>query len=141
MDNEVIKIFSEMVIPGDKDREYPRGSKADLIHFVEKFGKSELISQFNNIIRDLSLKTHKRESSELSKDEIRGLILKMKVKHFRLINELTILLCESYYSDRQIRAKIGLTTDSPFPNGNNSSEIDYLLLESVFEKGKIYRDI
>ena len=79
MDNEVIKIFSEMVIPGDKDREYPRGSKADLLHFVEKFGKSELISQFNNIIRDLSLKTHKRESSELSKDEIRGLILKMKV--------------------------------------------------------------
>jgi hypothetical protein len=50
------------------------------------------------------------------------------------------ILCEYFESPRVLGA-LGLRTESPFPNGSQIPEINFDLLEPVYNRGKIFRDI
>jgi hypothetical protein len=134
-----ISALAETIIPGEKDSGILSGSQVNFISFLEKNNKLELVKTFKSNIEISFRKDFESNLWEESEDTLKKYLIKSKRKNFRLLNEISVLLCECYYSDIRALKKLKLPVDPPFPNGNIIKEIDLSILEDVYNRGKIYR--
>lgn len=134
-----ISVLAETIIPGEKESGILSGSQVNFISFLEKNNKLELVKIFKRNIEKSFKKDFESDLWEESDDVLKKYLIKSKRKNFRLLNDISVLLCECYYSNIRALKKLKLPVDPPFPNGNIIKEIDLSILEDVYNRGKKYR--
>jgi hypothetical protein len=134
-----ISVLAETIIPGEKESGILSGSEVNFISFLEKNNKLELVKIFKRNIEKSFEKDFESDLWEESDDVLKKYLIKSKRKNFRLLNDISVLLCECYYSNIRALKKLKLPVDPPFPNGNIIKEIDLSILEDVYNRGKKYR--
>ena len=75
-------------------------------------------------------------------DEIQKLqaINACKLEDVRLFSTMVGHLLKAYYTAPSVLMKIRSGSVPPFPGGNYLEEDDWSILESVYERGQIYRE-
>jgi len=137
--NNFILALSEIIIPGSIEKDILCSSQVDFYDFLKSNNKLDLIKIYKDNIEKSFIEEYEKSIYEESDESIKRYLVKSKRKNFRLLNEISVLLCECYYSDYDALNKLNLPTEAPFPTGNIIQEIDLTILEDVYNRGKVYR--
>lgn len=135
------KILLDIIIPPDNTSGLDGGSS---INLQLALGDDEYLAMLNNFIKILeqtSKESNVASPELLSEQNLVSLIHKAKLKNFRFFNHIASILSEFYYLNKDNRKALNLKTLPPFPEGNIIQDIDLTILEPVFNKGKIYREL
>ena len=129
-----------LIIPANEDDKMTSANDVGFFSYMENVNIESFIQELLNTIIDESHNNYGQEFFALSSDEQLQLINVLKRKHLRLFNSLTNHVFQCYYQNDNVLEAIGVEAQPPFPNGYFVEEGDILLLESVYNRGKIYRD-
>lgn len=128
--DRVLKNFNEIldiIIPECKDRSLPSASQI-------KFDKIVKLNDFYIKIFDSLIEFDNVENQKFD-------YKKFKKNNFKLIYELSLEVLKFYYSNETVLKIISKNSVPPFPNGNQIEKGNIMLLEEVYNKGKIYKEI
>lgn len=132
-------LLAGIIIPRDDNA--LSGSDVEFYKFMKKYEKLYLLENYK---KNIEISFEQLTGDSLYKKNhtvITDYIIKTKRKNFRLLNEISVLLCECYYSNIEALKNINLPINPPFPEGNIIQNIDLSILEDVYNRGKKYRDI
>lgn len=134
-----INIISRTIIPGDKSKGILSGEEVNFYEFLDKNNKVSLIDDYYQKIEeyfetDTNIKFHLATDTDIQK-----YVDKSKRKYYRVLNDISLLLCECYYSNSKALSSLKLPVKPPFPEGYELQDIDLSILEVVYNRGKIYR--
>jgi hypothetical protein len=88
-----------------------------------------------------AVKLFGKQLNDFDDVDLKRLVVECRDLWFRYIRLVApIILCEYFESPAVLRA-LDLRTESPFPNGSKMPEIDFDLLEPVYNRGKLFRDV
>jgi hypothetical protein len=79
--------------------------------------------------------------ADMDSNERLAAINACKLVNVRLFSNFVTHLLKCYYTSPNVLVKIGAGSVPPFPLGNILLQDDLTILESVYERGKCYRDI
>jgi hypothetical protein len=99
-----------------------------------------LISQLYTI-NQLSNDTFIVEFKELTKDERKKFISQNQTLWNEFISRIRSQVLIFYFQNPSVIEALGLEFRPPFPGGYNVSQGDWDLLEPVYIRGKIYKDV
>ena len=136
----VLKELFDYVIPAGSNNVMPRASF--LFDYNAIFSSSDVLvlKMVLSLVSDYSVSQYGKEYVELSITDKQLIMKTLKQKSNRKFNELAFIIMRHYYTNDIILEAIGVKSRPPFPEGNSIPEGDMLLFESVYEKGKIFRD-
>jgi hypothetical protein len=129
-----------LIIPANEDYKMPSANDVGFSLYIENVNIKPFIQEVLIAIIDEAHNNYGQAFFTLSLDEQLQLINVLKRKHLRLFNSLTNHVFQCYYQNDNVLEAIGVDARPPFPNGYFVEEGDVLLLESVYYRGKIYRD-
>tara|TARA_B100000315_G_scaffold207017_1_gene201652 strand:+ start:800 stop:1264 length:465 start_codon:yes stop_codon:yes gene_type:complete len=129
-----------LIIPASENGKMPSANDVGFFTFMENENIESFIQEVLIMIIDASNNNYNQEFSMLSADIQLRLIDRLRRKHVRLFTSLINHVFQCYYQNDDVLEGIGMEARPPFPKGYFVEEGDILLLESVFERGKIYRD-
>ena len=134
-----LKLISSMIIPGNPSKGILSGSEVNFYQYLKDHNKFNLLTKYIENMTKTYEEEHQKKLLDCQEEEIENYIIKSRRKNFRVLNEISVLLCECYYTDASALTGLGLTCKPPFPEGNIVHEIDLTLLEGVYNRGTIYR--
>ncbi len=136
----VLKELFDYVIPTRSNNVMPGASF--LFDFGAILSASDILvlKKVLSQISDFSVSKYGKEYVELSIIDKRIILKTLKQKSSRNFNESAFIIMRHYYTNDIILEAIGVKSRPPFPEGNSILEGDMLLFESVYERGKIFRD-
>jgi hypothetical protein len=128
-----VSFFQEIldaIIPADANSGLPSLKEIGFEQtvFVDSF-YAELFDEIKSFIN----------SKEFIPNECRPDIFKKE--KFKYFHELSLRGINAYYTNEEVLSILHLASVPPFPNGNFVPEGDLLLLEPVFLRGNIYREV
>lgn len=135
-----LNFILNMIIPVSEDGKLPSAADVNFESYIEKNNISFWISQGLQIIDDEAKDKYGSAFSILSSTEKYSLIESLKRKLFRFFGDVTTQIVCCYYQDDRVLNAIGLEARAPFPIGFFPKDGDFTLLESVYDRGKLYRD-
>ena len=124
----------DIIIPPDAAKGLPGGSQTG---FQPDTSHWESLKILNNS----SIARFEKRFHDLSYDE-RLIVANIALKtHRTFFIQIAKKLAEHYYQHDDVSRAIGLWKTPPFPEGYNVEEGDLSLLESVYLRGSIYRNV
>ena len=129
-----------LIIPASEDGKMPGANDVGFFSYINNENVLSFIKEGLIRIIDESHNHYDREFSALSVAQQSELVNGLKRVLFRFFKNLTTHVVQCYYQHDDVLKAIGLEARPPFPKGYEVEEGDILLLESVYYRGKIYRD-
>ncbi len=130
-----------LMIPGDSHRNLPSGSYVDLEVILQMENKLEtailLAEQFSEIVHEKLNKT----LVQLTVGEFDEICRGFRTQIDPILKAIGPSLLKAYYTDPNVQEAIGNGDTPPFPNGRNIYAGNIELLEPVFNRGLVYRNI
>ena len=130
----------DLMIPADRERGLPSGSEVDISRVLPAHLKVEDLGRLAQQV-NLLASSQDRNLLDLTDGTFHELILKNRSKIDPILREIGKYLLMSYYTDSLVRDVIGVGARPPFPAGYPVHKGDLSLLESVFERGPIFRKV
>ena len=124
----------DLMIPADPIRGLPSGSCVG-------FQPSPLAWENLKILDEASMQKHEKTFASIIRPQQIELIKSLKRPQQTSFSRLARLLAECYYSQPEVARIIGAGEEPPFPEGYRVEEGDLSLLEPVYLRGRIYRDV
>ena len=137
----MIAIVLDTILPGDAARQLPPASRIDFAGYQLRYGCADVVTAFMALLTELAQTHHENTFAELSPEQRLALVNRCKVRNIRLFSSFVTHCFRAYYADASVLQAIGAGAVPPFPQGNPMPSDDWTLLEPVFERGKIYRDL
>jgi hypothetical protein len=136
-----LKIIIDTLLPGDAALGMPSASLIDFDFYLKQHNLTEVSIDFIEMLDKVCTEKIGRTFSELDGVQKMQAINACKLVDVRLFSAMIEHLLKAYYTSPSILMKIRAGSIPPFPNGNSIEENDWSNLETVYEKGKIFRDI
>ena len=130
-----------LIIPPSDDGRMPGAGDVGFLSYLHRENLVSWIREGLIGIIEESHNLHNREFSMLSLFEQRQLIDRLRRRHFRFFSRLATEVMKCYYQHDHVLKAIGLEVSPPFPQGYMLEDGDLTLLEPVYERGKIYREL
>lgn len=137
---QTLLALSNLIIPSNLERGMPGAADVGIVSYVQNEGHTSWVLDGLRSIVEESHKVHESEFSALTPAEQGSLIDGLRRKLIRFFINITNLVVECYYQHDDVLEAIGLEARTPFPDGYLVEEGDLTLLESVCERGNIYRE-
>ena len=140
MISDVSTLFS-LMIPSDHGRHLPSGS--EIMELMDRINLGQLpdvVAASERVVFQI------QEDMGLALCDVTPAQFEAFVKAHRAIvdKELRLIgdqLMRSYYTDSRVQDAIGGSSRAPFPGGFKMPENSLDLLEEVFNRGSIYKDV
>ena len=129
-----------LIIPASEDGKMPGANDVGFLSYINNENVLSFIKEGLIRIIDESHNHYDQEFSALSDVQQSEIVNGLKRELFRFFKNLTTHVVQCYYQHDDVLKAIGLEARPPFPKGYEVEEGDILLLESVYYRGKIYRD-
>lgn len=133
------KVLFNSIIPPNKDESLPGLGDLDFYKYIKESSKESLLDKIILILEAKSEELFSSNLKDLGESDFKKILKSSISKNFRDFNSLALLGCDYYYTNVTVREKLKLTIKPPFPDGNFVKEVDFSVLEQVYNKGKIYR--
>ena len=138
---EQLKLLIDTLLPGDILLKIPSGVQAGLINFLFDMGLNEHCNLFLNALEEISKQKYLKDWFTLDASERLLCVEWIRRTNRQLSDEILTKCLQGYYSSLLVLNKINVGSIPPFPGGNHLNEDDWQLLENVFNKGAIYRNV
>jgi len=129
-----------LIIPPSEDGKMPSAADVGFFAYMHSENIVPWIREGLLSIVEESYTKYGQEFSVLSASEQTQLIDRLRRILSRFFSRLTTQVMQCYYQHDHVLEAIGLGARPPFPQGYRVEEGDLTLLESVYERGKLYRD-
>jgi hypothetical protein len=138
--HESFKKLLDLMIPGDPAQGLPAGSEVDISRaLIDDTTVNELTELSLQI--EMLLTEHGKSLARLEDAEFQEFIRQHRAAADPLLRTIGRYLLMGYYTDETVRAAIGVGSRAPFPLGYAVHEGNLELLEPVFERGPIFREV
>lgn len=140
-DPQAIERILQTLIPDSDDGSIPGAARViEAESLLLIFGAPETQTLFEQL-NDAARRTNGKNFGDLDVTEVTRCITENRITWSQLARRIGPAVLRAYFGCPQVLAAMGLVTRAPFPEGFVINEIDYDLLEPVFNRGKKYRDI
>jgi hypothetical protein len=131
----------DTIIPEEIDFGMPSAAGIDFESYMAKYGIGELVSLYIDLIEATAEAKLQMRFQDLDGDQRIAVVNATSTKDFRLFSGFVMHVFRAYYTHAEVLAKIGSGSVPPFPTGNVIVQDDWDLLEPVYERGAVYRDV
>lgn len=138
---ELLSLMLETLIPAAPQRGLPSGAKVRFAEFAATKGILPKVVIAVDAIGTLARERHSVEFGALEPAARLALLTDRNQPNAMAIAEMQTYLLHCYYQNPIVVSAIGMEPKAPFPEGYQVEEGDLLLLEPVFLRGKLYRDV
>ena len=135
----MIELFTDTILPGDRELGLPPGSCIDMGAFLEKAGLKAHLEDYFRLLEQLAQDKFNQSFTILAAESRLQIVEQSKRKNNRLANMVILECLKAYYTDAGVLKRLGAGAVPPFPDGNSLEEDDWSLLEPVYERGRMYR--
>jgi hypothetical protein len=137
-------MLSEIIntmIPGDFSLGLPPASDAGVQNYFAQHGLAKLVDEFTQLLEEVALVKCGQAFLSLDVDARLQAINACKLANVRLFSAFLTQVLRAYYTAPEVLRLIGAGSVPPFPSGNELMQDDWSMLEVVFERGKVYREV
>ncbi len=131
----------DSILPADPALGMPAGSSVNLEAHMSRVGLASIIDEFLCLLDKASHESAGRAFTDLSAQERLAAINACRTRDVRLFSAFLTEALRAYYSDPFVLRRLASGATPPFPQGNVLGSDDWSILEPVFERGPIWRDI
>jgi hypothetical protein len=136
-----LDLIVDTLLPGDESRSLPPASRTDFDRYLTRLSLGYISTDFIAMLDKLCSEKFKSSFTDMNSDERIKAVDACKLVNVRLFSDFVTHLLKCYYTSPTVIVKIGAGSVPPFPAGNLMAKDDWTLLESVYERGKCYRDV
>ena len=129
------------MIPNDFDRNLPSGSSVDLEAILSTENMSDDAIKSAEQFSDLVSEKLNKSLDQLTMTEFEDLCRSSRAQVDPILKIVGPLLLKAYYTDPRVQVGLGIGSAPPFPTGISVEAGNLELLESVFNRGSIYRSV
>ncbi|MGE4280052.1 MAG: hypothetical protein AB7G62_10725 [Magnetospirillum sp.] len=126
-------VFLDTILPGDEGLGLPSASAIAVV-LVEW-------DQYAPVLDQLAIEAGGESFLALDAPSRLALVEKSRRKQARLANGVIVAALKAYYTHPQVLHALGAGAVPPFPDGNFLEDDDWSILEPVFERGPIWREV
>ena len=140
-DMKMLPAMIDTILPGDASLGMPPASEAGVATYFAQHGLATLVADFTQLLEGVALA--KCGQAFLSLDAAARLqaINACKLANVRLFSAFLTQVLRAYYTAPEVLRLIGTGSVPPFPSGNELAQDDWSMLEVVFERGQVYREV
>ena len=129
------------MLPGDVSLGMPAASEAGVQSYFEQHDLAALVDDFTQLLGGVALVKCGQAFMSLDAAARLQAINACKLANVRLFSTFLTQVLRAYYTAPEVLRLIGAGSLPPFPSGNELAQDDWSMLESVFERGKVYREV
>ena len=137
----ILDIVLDQMIPEDSTRHKPSAADVGVYEYIAERNPSsfvEIARQLDELDNHAS-SSHNKGYAELSRELQDDALSVFRERDPRFLLNLALQAVECYYLDSRVMASIGLPSRAPYPDGYTVHRGDLTLLDSVRERGQIWR--
>jgi hypothetical protein len=136
-----LKIIIDAMLPGDSELEMPSASEIDFSLYLKQHRLENIAVEFIKILNEVCKDEYAKAFIELGASQKLQAINACRLVNVRVFSAMVNHLLKAYYTAPCVLTKIGAGSVPPFPGGNAMSQDDWTILEPVFERGQVYREV
>jgi hypothetical protein len=136
-----LNLVIDVMLPGDPELRMPSASVIDFDNYVKRHHLEELINDFLSMLEQTCIDKFNQLFSALDLVHRLDAINACKLKNIRVFSAMVSHLLKAYYTSPEVLRKISAGSVPPFPKGNSIDQDDWSLLEAVYERGQMFRDV
>ena len=114
---KMLPAMIDTILPGDASLGMPPASEAGVATYFAQHGLATLVADFTQLLEGVAL------------------------ANVRLFSAFLTQVLRAYYTAPEVLRLIGTGSVPPFPSGNELAQDDWSMLEVVFERGQVYREV
>ena len=141
MSRHLLDTLADLMIPNDFDRNLPSGSSVDLEAILSTENMSDDAIKSAEQFSDLVSEKLNKSLDQLTMTEFEDLCRSSRAQVDPILKIVGPLLLKAYYTDPRVQVGLGIGSAPPFPSGISVEAGNLELLESVFNRGSIYRSV
>lgn len=126
-------VFLDTILPGDEGLGMPQASK--VVAVLADW------DQYAIVLDQLAQEAGGENFAALHAVSRLAVVEKSRRKQARLANGVIVAALKAYYTDENVLRALGAGAVPPFPDGNFLEDDDWSILEPVFERGPIWREV
>ena len=135
-----LHLIIDTMLPCDPELGMPSSSSVNFDAYLVDRNISNVAFEFITMLDKICIKKFSLSFIDLNEEQRMKAINACKLENVKLFSFFVECLLKFYYTNNNVLNKIGAGSVPPFPNGNLLKQDDWSILESVYERGKIYRD-
>ncbi len=140
-ERETLLSLLDIIIPPSEDGRLPGADAVGFIEYMYKENLDAWIMAGVQSIHEEALGRYGAAFHNLEESLKMRIIEALRTRLFRFFSQLTMAVIKCYYQDDRVLLAIGAEPRAPFPLGFSLPDGDLTLLDEVYERGKIYRDV
>jgi hypothetical protein len=134
-----LALIIDTILPGDPSMGLPPASSVDFSAHLQRSGSRALADEFSALVERACGEKFQAVFSSLSAEQRLEAINGCRISDMRLFSAFLKQVFSAYYTAPEILNIIRAGSTPPFPQGNSLESDDWSILETVYERGTIYR--
>ena len=135
-----LHLIIDSMLPGDPELGMPSASSVDFDAYLVRHDLVDFADEFITMLDKVCTDKFSLSFIDLDVEQRMKAINACKLVNVKLFSSFVDCLLRFYYTNNNVLNKISAGSVPPFPNGNLLKQDDWSILESVYERGKLYRD-
>lgn len=137
----MIELILDTMLPGDPELGLPPASTLDIEGYQLRYGVAQVFEQFVAVLERVANEKFGCPFEALDEAQRLAAINACKLADIRLFSAFLTHTLRAYYTDRRVLGCLSNDAVPPFPAGNPLGADDWSILEPVYERGPIYREV
>jgi len=136
-----LHVIIDALLPGDSELGMPSASSIDFVAYLGRHNIVDIADEFVSMLDKVCDEKFSVSFIDLGATQKMQAINTCKLVNVRVFSSLVTHLLRAYYTSPGILMRIGAGSIPPFPQGNSLSPDDWSILEPVYERGQVYREV
>ena len=136
-----LNVIVDAMLPGDPELGMPSASTIEFEVYLEQHDLVDIAYEFVAMLDKVCSEKFSVFFIELDAAQKIQAINACKLVDVRVFSTLVGQLLRAYYTSPSVLMRIGAGSIPPFPQGNSLSQDDWSILEPVYERGQVYREV
>ena len=138
--NENLRLVLGLMIPADSDRRLPSGAEVLSASTQAASVEAELNQAADDFVEAVRT-AGQHQLTEMTPDDLEQFIKANRPAVEPALRVVGAALLKAYYTHPDVQDAVGGSSRAPFPAGFHMPENNLELLEDVYNRGSIYREI
>ncbi len=138
---KTLDLLMDTIIPGDVELAMPSASSLSFTTRGQNILQQVTTKRFLMLLDRVCQQRFSEVFVNLEGVQRLTAISACKAQDFRLFTAFVTDLLRLYYTSPEVLVLIGAGSVPPFPHGNHLESDDWSILEQVYERGTVYRDV
>lgn len=136
-----LQVIIDAMLPGDPELDMPCASSINFEAHLKRYDLFEIAHEFIRMLDKVCSDKFSLSFVDLDPEQKMLAINACKLVNVRVFSAMVGHLLRAYYTSPIVLRQIGVGSIPPFPQGNSLPQDDWSILEPVYERGQLYREI